>query len=250
MTNFKFIFFVCLKCIFDPFYLGVKKWNNIQVNQENRASDSVPFHFTVVWRHTNLDSGLLYLLTHLLTHLLTNVPAMSSAPSLLESAPPASRPTKPTFSFFWSACAPGNTPPFRDFCTMTDLRTYEAELVSSKAGGRSCPGVRVSAEHRCRKGGRWMKRMLTKQTSCWSANCFVASEATSGQTGSAVSSLVAIKYAHPPPPPEKTKTKNRWDDNQTQHSVWVCGWVCVRAKALNVRPSVTIATSRYHDNRR
>lgn len=45
--------------------------------------------------------------------------AMSRAPSLLDSLPPASRPTKPTFSFFWSACGPGNTPPFRDFCTIT-----------------------------------------------------------------------------------------------------------------------------------
>lgn len=55
-------------------------------------------------------------------------PAMSRAPSLLDSVPPASSPTKPTFSFFWSACAPGNTPPLRDFCTMTepsgDLPTY------------------------------------------------------------------------------------------------------------------------------
>ena len=50
------------------------------------------------------------------------LPAISRAPSLLDSVPPASRPTKPTFSFFWSACAPGNTPPFRDFCTMMETR--------------------------------------------------------------------------------------------------------------------------------
>lgn len=50
------------------------------------------------------------------------LPAISRAPSLLDSVPPASRPTKPTFSFFWSAGAPGNTPPFRDFCTMMETR--------------------------------------------------------------------------------------------------------------------------------
>lgn len=47
-------------------------------------------------------------------------PAMSRAPSLLDSVPAASSPTKPTFSFFWSACAPGKTPPLRDFCTMME----------------------------------------------------------------------------------------------------------------------------------
>lgn len=52
------------------------------------------------------------------------IPAMSRAPSLLDSVPAASSPTKPTFSFFWSACAPGKTPPLRDFCTMTEACGY------------------------------------------------------------------------------------------------------------------------------
>lgn len=48
------------------------------------------------------------------------LPAMSRAPSRLDSLPAASSPTKPTFSLLWSACGPANTPPLRDFCTMME----------------------------------------------------------------------------------------------------------------------------------
>ncbi|KAJ3602188.1 hypothetical protein NHX12_029947 [Muraenolepis orangiensis] len=45
---------------------------------------------------------------------------MSRAPSRLFSVPAASRPTKPTFSFLWSALECGNTPPFRDLTMLQD----------------------------------------------------------------------------------------------------------------------------------
>ncbi|MEQ2229384.1 hypothetical protein ILYODFUR_018285 [Ilyodon furcidens] len=77
-------------------------------------------------------------------------PAMSRAPSLLDSVPPDSRPTKPTFSFFCSVCAPGNTPPFRDFCTMTgtctELRSYSVAALGASRRGGGCGSIAA---------GRW-----------------------------------------------------------------------------------------------
>lgn len=78
---------------------------------------------------------------------------MSRAPSLLDSVPPDSSPTKPTFSFFCSACAPGNTPPLRDFCTMagprTELRSYSLAAGGAARRGAGCGSIAA---------GRWRRK--------------------------------------------------------------------------------------------
>lgn len=85
------------------------------------------------------------------------IPAMSRAPSLLDSVPAASSPTKPTFSFFWSACAPGKTPPLRDFCTMMEawyLLIYNHEDKATMTA-QVDPGVPAAVRARAQKQIGW-----------------------------------------------------------------------------------------------
>lgn len=95
------------------------------------------------------------------------LPAMSRAPSLLDSVPPASSPTKPTFSFFWSACAPGNTPPFRDFCTMTerlDPHRPTIYFLPAHSAPRSVrPGGSIAAEEKVEERRKEVKRRINPQ---------------------------------------------------------------------------------------
>lgn len=109
---------------------------------------------------------------------------MSNAPSLLDSVPPASRPTKPTLSFFWSACAAGNTPPFRDFCTMTETgpaptRWSTARLKTKRWGPQDPAGaslLRITKRERReateRKGGDEVKRRRDERTADWLMGSF------------------------------------------------------------------------------
>ncbi|MEQ2216400.1 hypothetical protein XENOCAPTIV_015693 [Xenoophorus captivus] len=47
--------------------------------------------------------------------------------------------------FFCSVCAPGNTPPFRDFCTMTgtctELRSYSVAAHGASRRGGGCRSI-------------------------------------------------------------------------------------------------------------
>lgn len=87
------------------------------------------------------------------------LPAISRAPSL-DSVPPDSSPTKPTFSFFWSAWAPGNTPPFRDFCTMTE---WDTDPPSRRQPSREHRGRPAGEERRGRDGGETEERNTRRE---------------------------------------------------------------------------------------